>query len=310
MKETQKIQELDFSNLPGMNRGAALRQDMMLSFISIIIFIAIVLFLKKVIQKRDKKNGKKESHPFRTMFKWYYIVVALLSAIFVWTGSLPITSFWQKAIVVGIPLGVIIAASTSPGWRSTLSEVFGCVVVSAIGVLLLNFATKAGFEYADQVIKILSSVLYIISAVAMYKNDGELIASEPTYYSSSYSSYSSTSSSSSANTDPFSGGDFRRKKDFMGNIEYIDKATGKVIAKGKEDYWGKETIKDNEGKVILQEKDGFFGSRYEDANGNTRYTKDTNIFGDHEIKDSSGNTKFVDDALDRWITGNSDYKKR
>ena len=315
MNESVDFEQLDVTKLPGMNPGAAMRQELILSFVSILILIGIVLFLRKLIKNHDKKKGKKESHPFRTIVKWYYIVVALLAAIFVWTGNVPTTSFIEKAMAVGIPLGMIVAASSSNGWKTTLGTLFTFVIVSAVGVFILKIASNMGFQYADQVVKGASSLFFVISAFSVFKTQGEFIAKETSYYSSS-STYSgsssySTSSSSSSQTDPFSGGNFKRKRDIFGNIEYIDEATGQVKYKGKENYWGEETITDSNGKVVLKEKDyGIFGSSYQDSHGNTKYRKDTDIFGDHQIKDNYGNVKYEDDALERWITGESNYKKK
>ena len=53
-----------------------------------------------------------------------------------------------------------------------------------------------------------------------------------------------------------------------------------------------------------------FSSSYKDTNGNTVYTKDTDIFGDNQIKDNNGNVKYEDDFLDRWLWGESNYKKK
>ena len=69
-------------------------------------------------------------------------------------------------------------------------------------------------------------------------------------------------------------------------------------------------IVDEHGNTVLKEKKGIFSSTYKDANGNTVYTKDTDIFGDNQIKDNNGNIKYEDDFLDRWLWGESNYKKK
>lgn len=313
MEETNSISSTnvdDLSDISAFNPNAGMKSELILSIVSIIIVIAIVLILKKKIKKHAEKHGREEKHPFRVILKWYYIIIAIAFPFYLWFGKKSHNDIWAGAFLIGVPIGMCLAV-IGDGWIDTLKSVFGSSLVVA---LVLHFANiiEPFRNNLELIVKIISSIAFVISAFRMFKSKGDFLRKPtlPKYrgYAGDYTSYSFGSDSSN----PFEGGNFIKKKNWSGGYDYIDEKTGKVMYQGKVGFFGEETIVDENGKTVLQEKDyGMFGSNYQDSKGNTVYKKDKNIFGDNQIKDTNGNTIFEDDSFERWFNGgDSTYKKK
>lgn len=308
MEEANSVSVDDWSDMPAFNPNAGMKSELILSAVSIVIVVAIVLILKKMIKKRAEKQGKEEKHPFRVILKWYYILVAIAFPFYLWLGNEKYNGVWEGAFLIGVPIGMSLAV-IGDGWIDTLKSVFGSSLVVALVLHLANVIGPFRNNF-ETIVKIISSIAFVISAFSMFKSKGDFLR-KPTLpkYRGYAGGYTNSYSGNSSN--PFEGGDFKKKKNWSGGYDYIDAKTGKVIAQGKIGLFGEETIVDEHGNTILQERDnGIFGSSYKDANGNTVYKKDTNIFGDNQIKDANGNTIFEDDSFERWLWGDSNYKKK
>ena len=298
----------NWDNMPALNPNSGMKSEIILSVISILIVLAIILLLRKLIKKHAEKQGKEEKHPFRIICKWYYIIVAIGYTFYLWYGKENYNDLWSSAFLLGIPIGIALAVH-GDGWKETLMYVFSASLCSA---LVLHFGkTFESFKNNyELIVKIVGSIAFVISAIRMFGSKGEFIKKSSLIQSNTYSGSDYSNSYNNNSSNPFEGGNFTKKRNYSGGYDYIDSKTGKVIAKGKISLSGEETIVDEHGNTVLKEKKGIFSSTYKDANGNTVYTKDTDIFGDNQIKDNNGNVKYEDDFLDRWLWGESNYKKK
>lgn len=279
---------------------SGMKSELILSAVSIIIVVAIVLVLKKGIKKRAEKKGKEEKHPFRVIIKWYFIIVAIVAPFYMWFSGENYNNLWAGAFLIGVPIGMYLA-TMGGGWQDSLMYVFGSSFVTA---LVLHFAkiippVKNNFEV---IVKSISSIAFIISAIKMFGSKGDFLRKQEKRQTSDYVGYTGEWES------PFSSGDIEAKEDWLsGDIQYIDKNTGNVVATGKKGYFGDETITDNNGNVFKERK-GAFGSTYSDSHGNVAFKKENDYLGDTVVKDSNGNTIYKGE--DNFFSDGKTYKKK
>lgn len=279
---------------------SGMKSELMLSLVSIIIVVAIVLFIKKEIKKRAEKQGKEEKHPFRVILKLYYIIVAIVAPFYMWFSGENYNNLWAGAFLIGVPIGICLG-TIGGGWMDTIFSVFGAAAVSA---LVLHFGKVIPIfnNNFEVIVKTISSICFIVSAIAMYRSKGDLLRKQEKRQTSDYVGYTGEGYS------PYGSGDIEAKEDWLtGDTQYIDKNTGKVVATGKKGFFDEETITDNNGNVFKERK-GAFGSTYSDSHGNVAFRKEEGVLGGTVVKDSNGNRIY--EGEDNFFSDGETFKKK
>jgi len=292
------------NNYSVLNPNRGIKSELVLSAISILIIVVIVIILKKGIKKRAKRQGKEEKHPFRIILKWYYILIAITFPFYLWLGHESHNDLWSSAFLIGVPIGISLG-TIGGGWIDTIKSIIATSLVSA---LVLYFGKVIPIVNNNFVIIVncISSISFIISGIAMYRSKGDLLRKQDviefTGYVGDYKNWGADGQKF------FSNGDIEVKKSiFTNDISYIDKNTGHVIATGKKNIIGEETITDSSGNTYKERK-GALGSKYIDSNGNTIFKKEKNFLDDTIIKDNNGNILYKED--DNFFSENKRFKKK
>ena len=285
--------------------NSGMKSELILSAISIIIVVIVILALKSGIKKRAEKQGKEEKHPLRVILKWYYILIAIAFPFYLWFGHESHNNTWAGAFLIGVPIGVCLG-TIGGGWIDTLVSI---IKVSILSALVLHFGKVIPIfnNNFETIINTLSSIAFIISAIAMFRSKGDLLRKQEKIEFTGYvGDYTSWSSDGQRLTD---NGDIEAKKNYLtGNITYINKNTGQVIGTGRKGFFNNEIITDTSGNTITEKKGMLGGSTYTDSNGNVVFKKEKDFIGDTVIKDSNGNTIYKGE--DNIFSDNITFKKK
>ena len=280
--------------------NSGMKSELILTLVSIIIVIAIVKIARKKVVKHAEKKGKEEKQPFRVILKWYYIIVAIGFPFYLWFGHESQNDLWARSFLIGVPIGVSLG-TIGGGWMDTLKSVFGAALVSSL-VLHFGKLIPVFNNNIDVIVNTISSILFIISAIVMFRSKGDLLRKQEKRQTNDYAGYMGEWES------PFTSGNIEAKKDWLtGDTQYIDKNTGNVVATGKKGFFDEETITDNNGNVFKERK-GTFGSTYTDSHGNVAFKKEDGAFGDTVVKDSKGNRIY--EGEDNFFSDGKTFKKK
>lgn len=158
------------SGIPGMNSGWIL-----LSIVSILIFVGIVKLLIRAINKHEEKVGNNKTNPYRAFLKWLFIIVGIIFICYNWFGNVHyyIHYHLKIATALGVPIGIIISLDME-NWKETLCNVIkSTIVVYLIALLVACFIPSL---YNDLAIKIAITVVWIYCSIQMLLSDGSYIA--------------------------------------------------------------------------------------------------------------------------------------